>query len=207
MTDVEAAKLVTMLITAWPDGMRWLDPGQQAETRALYRQFLMDLDYAAGDAAVRRLIATWRPTNAQRMPTIAELRAAIATQRDGRAMAGGEAWGAVRRLRGGDQASYEALDPTARAVLEGLGWVVWDDLFRGGEVVKRWRVVIGQSVDDAVADRARFIELWDQLVSRGGTDRAVGLMAPPVPQRQLEGDGPKTFAEIAKGLLPDGESR
>lgn len=205
MTPAEAAKLVTMLITAWPDAFRWMDDAQQAEQRALYREFLVDLDYRAGDAAVRRLIATWKPTNAQRMPAISELRSAITMVQRGRAMAGGEAWGAIRKLRGGTQADLEAIDPTARSVLESLGWIVWADVFVGGETIKRWRVVVGHSVDDHVADRARFIELWEALSTRQASDASVGLLAPPVRVRQLDGGYQQQLVgDIVKGLLPKG---
>ncbi len=205
MTPDEAAKLVTMLITAWPDALRWMGETEQKEQRALYREFLMDLDYRAGDAAVRRLIATWKPTNAQRMPSIAELRQAVMLVMRGRTMAGGEAWGAIRKLRGG-QAEYDSLDATARTVLESLGWVVWTDVFAGGEVVRRWRVVVGQLEGDHVADRARFIELWDQLSARAASDATVGQIAPPIRVRQLDGAPRQAqlVGDIVHGLLQKG---
>lgn len=205
MTDEEAAKLLAVMVTAWPDGLRFLDEKQQVATRALYRKFLRDLEYGAADAAVCRLIATWRPTSAQRWPSVAELRAAVVTAQHGRTPTGGEAWGAARRLRGGDEVAFAQLDLALRATLVELGWIVWDTVFTGGTSVRRWRVAIGVSVDDVVADRARFIELYDQLASRATSDRVVGQLAPPIPVRRLTGGAPVLIGDLLAGLLPKGE--
>lgn len=190
----EAAKLITMLVTAFPDDMRFLDGAQQTATRALYREFLADLPYAAGDAAVRRLIAT-----SKRLPRIAELRVAISIYLHGRAMAGGEAWGEIRRLAekygahrtprpdwtisGGRRLDSE---PTVMAVIDAIGW----------------RVICLS--EDQTADRARAIELYEQLASRVSVDRAVGVIAPPIPQQRLAAGDPLVLGGILSKLLPKG---
>lgn len=192
MTDVEAAKLVTMLITAWPDAMRWLTEEQQADTRRLYREFLTDLPYQAGDAAVRRLIATWRPTSAQRWPSIAELRGAIVTQQGGRALTGGEAWGQIRKLiskYGAHRApgiDFQIADPLVAQVVASIGW---------SELC---------SSENATADRARCIDLCEQLAAREVADRTVGQLAPPIPVRRLEAAEPTKLGDIVGKLLPKG---
>ncbi len=191
MTEPEAAKLVAMLATAWPEGLRWQDEHQQAEQRRLYRQFLLDLPYAAGDAAVVRLIATWKPTAAQRWPSIADLRAAIAEQLAGRRMLGAEVWGEICRLvrRYGAHRTpgvdFEVGDPVVAAVISEIGW---------RELCLS---------EERVADRARVIELADQLGARETTDRVVGRLAPPIPQRRLAAPEPLRLAGILESMLPD----
>lgn len=197
MTEVEAAKLVTMLITAWPEGMRWLNADEQANTRQLYRDFLSDLPYQAGDAAVRRLIATWKPTSAQRWPSIAELRGQIMTQLHGRALTGGQAWGQVRKLIAKHGAhrtpgiDFVIDDPIVAQVVEAMGW---------SELCQS---------EMSVADRARSIELCEQLSGFEVADRTVGLMAPPIaPRARLrKPDEPQAMlvGDVLKELLPGGK--
>lgn len=203
MTDDEAGKLLVVMVTAWPDGLRWHDERQQDAIRRLYRQFLSDLDYRAADQALARLVATWKPTAAQRWPTIAELRSAVATVQHGRTPSAGEAWGALRALRAWqDAAELGRLDPALRACIEALGWIRWDDLLRRGQQIRRWRLATGE--ESEVADRARFLELYEQLAGRATSDRVVGQLAPPIPVRRLTGDGkPKQLSGIVAGLLPD----
>lgn len=208
MTDVEAAKLLTMLITAWPDGLRWLSEEQQADTRKLYRDFLQDLPYREGDHAVRRLIATWRPTSAQRWPSIAELRAAITLQIHGRTPTALEAWGAIRKL-GNPQTPelWDALDPVVRMCLDSLGWVVRETLLRGGAQLERWRVSRPGDSDSETADRARWVELYDQLTTRVMSERVVGLLAPPIPVRRLAAGSVEQLGAIVQRLLPKGSEQ
>lgn len=191
MTEQQAADLLVVLVTAWPDGMRWHDERQQAAIRRLYTRCLVDLDYAAADAAVMRLVATWKPTNAQRWPTIAELREAITAQQTGRRALGGEVWGAVRRLcaqHGAHRApgvDFAVPDPLVAAVVHEMGW---------RELCL---------TEDQTATRARVIELAEQLAAREVGDRAVGKLAPPVPARRLAAPEPQPLAGILAGMLPD----
>ena len=206
MTEPDAAELLVVMITAWPDGWRFHDERQQAAMRKLYMRCMLDLDRAAGHAAVMRLIATWKPTSAQRWPSIAELRSAIATVQHGRTPAPGEAWGALHKLRGWHEVEeLERLDPALRACIEHLGWLKWETFLRASGDVKRWRVMTGD--ESEASDRARFLELYEQLAGRDASDRVVGQLAPPVPVRQLTGrttdDTPAPLADILAGMLPD----
>lgn len=204
MTPVEAAKLITMMVTAWPDGMRWLTEQQQAETRAIYRTFLLDLPYDAADAGFRRVIASWKPTSAQRWPSIAELRGAITLFTSGRAMPAGEAWGELRKLRSWQTIErWAELDPVLRTCIESLGWRVGDVLWRGNVDVQRWRVQLG---DNEVSDRSKFVELYDQLSSRDTQDRIVGSLAPVPDVRRLAAPEPLSFGDIVGKLLPHGDT-
>lgn len=200
MTDVEAQQLLVLMMTAWPDGMRFLDKEQQAETRRLYRAFLVDLDYCAGDAAVARLIATWKPTSSRAWPSIAELRTAIVTQQHGRQPVAGEAWGLVRRLQSPRPAEeWEQIDPLIRRCCDLMGWTRRDLILAATGDRYRYRVELG---DLEASDRARFAELYDALAGREISDRVVGQLAAPIPVRQLAPGLPEPVADILARLLP-----
>lgn len=206
MNREQAADLLVLLVTAWPDGLRWYDAAQQTAIRELYKRYMLDLDYAAAEAAVTRLIATWKPTSAQRWPTIAELRGAITTVQHGRLPTGGEAWGELRKLRGWREApALERVDPVLRCCIESFGWLRWDTLFTGGAEVRRWRVATGD--ESEASDRARFLELYEQLAGRDASDRVVGQLAAPIPVRQLTdrtaSAEPAALRDILAGMLPD----
>lgn len=183
MTEVEASVLVTMLVTAFPNEWRWLEPEQQKASRALYRRMMLDLDATICGAAVQRLIAT-----VSKMPSIAKIREGCAMQLDGRASRGGEAWGVVLKLIGRwgvhrePGIDFEILDPTAARCVQAFGW----------------RELC--SSENQVADRARFIELYEQLALQAHEDRAVAQLAPPIPARQRIGEA-APLGDIVAGML------
>ena len=112
MTEVEAQKAVTMLITAFPQAMARLTPDQQANTRAVYRSMLLDLDSAAAAGAIERLITSHRyPT----LPTIAEIRSAALETKHGQVRSGLDAWGDVKAAvaAGGRRGAPKIADPLA----------------------------------------------------------------------------------------------
>jgi len=193
MTESQAAKLIAMLITAWPDGMRWLSDEQQANTRRLYREFLRDLPYDAGDAAVRRLIAIWKPSSARGWPTIAELRATIRAQQFGRPLVGAEAWGEIQRL----------IKKFGAHRVPGVDFGISDPVVNGIVEIMGWRELCLS--ENPTADRARVIELCEQLSAREVADRAVGQLAPPIPVRRLAAPGGAILADIVQKILPKPE--
>lgn len=144
MTSTECKKLVAMLLGAYPQSRI------SAATPEIYERMLADLEWIAANAAVERLLAT-----AKFMPTIAEIREAALAVTVGEVKRGGEAWGEVQRLL----ARYGAkrydigwkapiADPVAAQVVAALGWVAMCDS------------------ENQVADRARFIDLYDQIAAR-----------------------------------------
>jgi len=166
VTETEAQKVVTLLITAFPSMMARLDTNQQAETRRVYRLMIVDLDHAIAEKAVRGLIAT-----SKYLPTIAEVREACMIVKYGRRRPGGDAWGDVikamkrygyTRSPGTD---FQFDDPLVARAVSALGW---SDLCGSGNVV---------------ADRARFIELYDHLA---GNTRSDAQVSPGVTSPQLE---------------------
>lgn len=191
MKRSEAAKLWAMFATAYAEGLRWLESQPAAEgrtqfdeTAALYQGFLVDLDYAAADAAVRRLIATWLPTSANRFPPIPVVRAAVLAQQAGRTRSGIEAWADIRKLTGAyEREKLDEIDPLLRQCIEGLGWIEWRPFFSSvrGEFLK-WTLALGEN---EAADRARFCELYDRLAGAAQEDAVVGALVPPLPRRMM----------------------
>jgi hypothetical protein len=196
MTPIEAKKLVATLLAAFPRDASFLSEEQALATASAYRASLEDLDSQRAAAAVTRLCAT-----SERLPSIAAIRRAALEQAEGVARAGGEAWGdvlaAIRRygtyrVPGKD---FAFQDPLVARAVDALGW---RDMCAS---------------ENGVADRARFIELYEGLVDRrraeGVTASLPGASAP----RQIGGSTPLTsvlkqiFANIEQRVLEAGDDQ
>lgn len=187
MTDLEAKKLVATLLAAFPRDASFLGPDQVRATAGAYQAALSDLDSSQAAAAVRRLSAT-----SERLPSIAAIRRAALEQAEGAARAGGEAWGdvvaAIRRY-----GSYRT---------PGKDFEFRDSLVARAVAALNWSELCAS--ENAVADRARFIELYGDLSDRrrveGVTASLPGASAP----RQLGGTQPLTdvLKQIFSGNLP-----
>ena len=140
---LQVKKLVAVLIAAYPAGKF------TAETVGVYERMLVDLDYEAANAAIARLLAT-----SKFLPTIAEIREAALTAHTGEIRAGGEAWGEVIKAVGKHGRNrtpgvdFQLADPVTAECVASLGWRELCDS------------------ENQPADRARFIELYDQLAAR-----------------------------------------
>lgn len=184
MTEPEAQKLITWLATAFPDAWRFLDADQLDATQKLYRYMMRDLDAVACGAAVGRLVATRK-----KMPLVAEIREATEIQVGGRRALGLEVFSAARKLIGSKGRNrkpgvdFQWPDPVMGEVVEAMGY----------------HYLCDSPDSNLVADRARFIELYDQLASRAAEDRAVAEIAPPIPRKELH-DGPRSLAVIVAEL-------
>jgi hypothetical protein len=159
MTEADVAELFAMLTGAFPNAK--VTP----MTGAMYRKALVDLDRDRAAAAVLRLANT-----AKYFPAIAEIRAAAVELEHGPRRAGAEAWGdvglAVRRIGRYREPTFD--DPLVAECVASFGWLTLCD-----------------STND-VADRARFIELYDQLAERGRRELVAGpALALPAPKREL----------------------
>lgn len=174
MTRSEAAKLVAVLANAYPSAR------VTEETSEIYEAMLGDLDFASVQRAAARHIATnkW-------FPTIAELRAAAVEMACGRVRPALEAWGELCmaiRLEGG---VYAERPPR------------FDDLILGDTVRQMGWQYLCKSENDA-ADRARFVQLYEEYSARARLDAVAGesLALPPVrrhgalPARGAEGPTP-----------------
>jgi hypothetical protein len=143
VTKAEAAKLVAVLIAAYPSAK--LGP----DTAGIYERMLVDIDYAEANAAVERLLAT-----SKWPPTIAEIREAALALNAGEIKPGGEAWGRVLRA-----ICRHGRNRTPGVHFDLDGDTVALDVVRA----LNWRELCDS--DNPSADRARFIELYDQLAA------------------------------------------
>lgn len=175
MTDTEVARIVAVLLAAFPQSKA------TPTTSSAYERMLADLDYVVANAAVERLLAT-----AKFLPTIAEIREACLTLSNGEKRPGGDAWGevlsAIRkygyvRVPGQD---FEFSDPVVAKCIRALGWT---------ELC---------SSENVHADRARFIELYDAEASQSRTRQlADGLPA----LKRLQAQRPELPAGRERGAV------
>ena len=142
MTEDQAQEVVVLLVAGFPAGLRHLDSAERKATMAVYRRMIVDLDFEKTKAAVERLAAT-----AKFFPAIAEIREAVLVVAVGEHRSGADAWGdfldAVHVY--GRYRSPEFDDPLVADVVASMKWTALCDS------------------DNHVADRARFIELYDHL--------------------------------------------
>ena len=140
MTQAEAAKLVAVLMASFPSNRA------TSTTSQVYERMLADLDYPAANAAVERLLAT-----AKWMPTIAEIRETTLTLAVGEQKPGGEAWGTV----------LKAIAAEGYTRTPGRDFVFTDPTTARCVDLMQWSKLC--SSENEVADRARFVDLYDKL--------------------------------------------
>lgn len=151
MTEAEARRTVALIVAAFPT------PAWAEETIRLYARQLLDLDYGAGRLAVEEIIRT--RTN-DRAPSIGVIRRLVVC-RDAREagtilLPAEEAWGFLRATitKVGYMREFPSTYPLVKRVVDRLGWQN-----------------LCQSTNQA-ADRARFLELYRELVERLVSDAA-----------------------------------
>lgn len=146
MTELKAQELVMHLLAAYPATTSRLDKDQVKAVGHTYRRMLRDLPFPEAGAAVEHLIAT-----SKYLPTVAEIRMAAVTVVIGQPRAGAEGWeeflAAVRRYGYMREpgVDFTFADPVTAKCVDCFGW---KNLC---------------SSENAVADRARFIDLYEQL--------------------------------------------
>ena len=178
MSPMQAAKLVAILIAAYPNSrsaVRDIDA-----TSALYERMLADLDVNVATAAVERILAT-----SKFLPSIAEIREAALAVSVGGKRAGGEAWGDVIAAIGkfGQYRTPEFADALVEKTVRAFGWRE-----------------ICQS-ENQQADRARFIELYDRLASSARTESIVAGLPSGERYKRLREGGASTLSEAVGKLL------
>lgn len=162
MTDEESKKLLAMLFAAFPVETRNVTPEEARATARVYARGLADLDSATAAKAIDRLIMS-----SERLPVIAKIRAMCVEIAHGRKRAGGDAWGdvvaAIRRV-GGHRPAPAFDDPLVARAVAALGW---RDLCLS---------------ENPVADRARFVQLYESLQDG---ERAEAQVSPRAESRLL----------------------
>jgi hypothetical protein len=186
MTGEEAKGVVKLLLASYPTQRQRLSADDIAEMTRAYAMAFRQIAAEQVRQAVTELVLTekW-------LPSIATVVARVAEVRDGRKRDGGEAWGdvlaAVRkygswRTPGVD---FKFADPIAARAVKSLGW---------SELC---------ASENAVSDRARFIELYAQLAANDASDRAVAGALPGKSSKELP-SGTRSLADAIGQLQLSG---
>ena len=164
MKRSEAQQVVMVLRMAFADGRQPMSPAEIKAWSDVYAAGIEDLDFEECKAAVDRLVKT-----ANFMPRVAEIRAAVLDVTRGQSRSGAEAWGDVKRAvsRYGIYRHPEFDDPIVGRVVSGLGW----------------RELCNS--ENETADRARFVDAYNELTKQGRVEAQVskGAAAPALPAR------------------------
>lgn len=191
MNRQETAKLITVMLSAGGQRAKF-DKKVVEDMITSYSALLADVDYARCNAAVRVLLQsqTW-------LPSVADIRRTILELETGPQRAGGDAWGDLRKLRTFQtREAMELADPIVLQVCMSYDWIEWRTLFRNGEDIEQWHVATG---DHEPSDRARFIELYDKLVSQGRREQQVPILA--AAREARERGQLKSAGDLVAGLL------
>ncbi len=177
MTRDETARLVAVMLSAVPNHR--VDARTVPDMINAYADLLGDLTYEQCNSALRVLLQTrtW-------LPSVADIRSAALELRRGPVRAGGDAWGGVLRA-----VQYEGVhrepgtdfvfsDPIAARCVEAFGW----------------RNLCNS--ENQVADRARFVELYDKLATQNQREAQSPTLAAAAERRALSaGDGVRSVVE------------
>lgn len=176
MTPSEIAKLVTIALAASPTPASFLDEAAIADMTAAWTFVLGDLDAEAALPALKRCLAE----SDGKIPAPGQIRRIVDMAAHGRRRHGGDAWGDVLREIGatGRYREPRFADAVTATVVRRLGWRELCDS------------------DNAVADRARFVQLYDQLAAEAVSDRAVATL-PGVARPALVGGAGQATAIVA----------
>lgn len=181
MKKSEAAKLVSVALVAYPAQGGKLSEAQQLQLVDVFADLLGDLTYEQCSAALRVLVQT-----KQWMPTVAEIRATVLELATGPGSAGGDAWGQVLkaihrygawRAPGSD---FQFDDPITARCVESFGW---------RELCLS---------ENATADRARFVDLYDKLAGDSRRQQQAPALAAGGKPNALTGEVGKLIALVAK---------
>ncbi len=152
MTKSEARQLVAVLFAAYQQA------NIREKTLEVYETMLADLEFHPTQQAIMRLVAT-----SKWLPTIAEIRAMSVDLKFGPQRSGLEAWGdvvaAIRAVGSYGCPKFE--DPCVAECVR----------------IMDWRTLCLSEND--TADRARFVELYDNLQTRERRDHVAGRQLPP----------------------------
>lgn len=162
MKPGEAKRVVAFLLALCPAAKIHAAP-DGVGTVEVYQALLVDLPFQAAMAAVTAVAKTHRfPTV---LPSVAEIREATLTLTHGARRPGGDAWGdvlrAVRRFGAYRTPSFD--DPLVARAVAALSW----------------REIC--TSENQAADRARFVELYDQLAATARREILTGLPAGAAP--------------------------
>lgn len=181
MTRDETARLVAVMLAAVPNHR--VDARSVPDMINAYADLLGDLTYEQCNTALRVLLQTrtW-------LPSVADVRATALELKRGPVRAGGDAWGGVLRA-----IQYEGInrepgtdfvfsDPATARCVEAFGW----------------RNLCNS--ENQVADRARFVELYDKFATQAQREAQSPVLAAAAENRELAAEVQKMIAASAKRL-------
>jgi hypothetical protein len=191
MDRKETAKIVSVMVAATAQGAKLGGKAVEAMVDA-YTALLTDIDYARCNAAVRVLLQaqTW-------IPSVADIRRTVLELERGPGRFAGDAWGELRMLQKYQvREAMEFVDPIVLHICQAYKWIEWRTLWRNGEDIAQWHVVLGEHEP---SDRARFIELYDKLTSQERREQQVPLLA--VARDARERGQLSSAGDLVAGLL------
>lgn len=194
MNVTETKEILRLVFGAYPTQRQKMQPDDVAAMLNVWSLGLADVAFEVVKAAIARLVCT-----SKWMPAIAEVRAEIGELHHGRRRSGIEAWGDLHAMQTPRERDAMALvDPITLYVCKAMGWIETRTLWRGGEDVEQWYVVV--PLDNESSDRARFAELYDKTASdeRRTAQISAGAQIPQL-DRPRE---PRRLGDIVAGLLP-----
>ena len=165
MTEAEAEQAITMALAVLPQHARSLDAAAISATAKGWAWILDDIESRDVLGALKRHLAT-----SKWLPTPAEIRTIVDEAAHGRRRNGGDAWGDVRREigRAGRYRAPRFDDAITALAVSRLGWVELCDS------------------ENAVADRARFIELYDRLAATSRREEQSPMLGDATAVRSLQ---------------------
>lgn len=151
MIATETKQLMRMILAGWPTQRAKLTDDDLAAMGMIYHAGLSDLDFEVCKSAVTRMVRT-----STFMPSVAEIRAAAGVIVHGERVIGAEAWGSVVKAMK-EQGSHRTpgvdfwfRDPITERVVKALNW----------------SELCGGEADKNAADRARFIDAYNDIADR-----------------------------------------
>jgi hypothetical protein len=188
VTAEETAHVLRLIGACYATQRQRMSQQDARAMAAAYTAGLADLEFSRVRAAVERLVKS-----SKWIPTIAEIREAAVDVAHGACIPGGQAWGrclAMIRCYGSHRRpgiDFAVDDPLLQATIRAFGWL---DLCQS---------------TNPHADRARFIELYDELSKSERKEAAIAPSATSTALPQRTNTEPRTMRELVHGLLPIGE--
>jgi hypothetical protein len=185
MTRPEAARLVTVIFAACPAQSAKLGHDQQIAMVDAFATLLDDVPYEHANAAVRVLLQT-RPW----MPSVADIRATVRELLHGPVPPGGEQWGVVLKAIG----KYGAWRTP------GVDFVFDDAITAKCVEALGWRMLCLS--DNPVADRARFVEMYDKLAEQSRREDVAPVLGAAREARALPAAGGNPIQQALNAAPP-----
>lgn len=187
MTEVDASDIVKRVLGAFPLTRQKMSRDDVLAMTLSYCDGLMDLEYADALAAVTRINKT-----AEFMPTIAKIRAEVMEVLSLQRKTGLQAWNEIIKLVGAmgayrtPRVDFRIPDPISSILV----------------TAELWRTICLGDLEDLKADRARFIDAYEELAKRAqkNIQALPGAIAAPPPKLE-RGGAPKTAGDAIANLL------